>query len=375
MLFPLTAALVATLATLLPAALVGLALLAARRRPRGYWRTLLLLHAALLPLHAFVTFPAVLGWFVSRQLGTRPHERAYAGPRLTAKGELAVQTWDSLRAETAAGGTPVDAALAAAAAARQRAIPSTGGVTLRAFRIEPLQEPPVAVAVLVHGLFRSAMELEPVAAMFRRHGCECWLIEPRNFGGSSRAPFTAGLRESDDVVAAVQFVRAQPGRERTPLVVFGVSLGTVAVSLALPRLEDVAGVVLDAPIDDVTSAAHRLMRFQRPGHRASRFRIVEPWASLVLRSFEAWSDVELARLCPADLLATLPPDLPVLVIGAGEDDRAPPATVERLFARLPMHEDLRRLWLVPGSGHGHVFTDEPAAYEQRLRWLLDNLRR
>ncbi len=374
MIFPLGAALALTLATLVPAALVGLALWAARRRTGAYWRRVLLVHAALLPLHAFATFPAALGWFVSRSLGTRPHERAYAGPRIAPDGELAVQTWDSLRAETE-GIAQVDAALATAAQGRMRSIASSDGVTLRAFRIEATQEPPVAVAVLVHGLFRSAMELEPVAAMFRREGCECWLVEPRNFGGSSRAPFTAGLRESDDVVAAVRFVRAQPGRAHTPLVMFAVSLGTVAVSLALPRLDDVAGVVLDAPIDDVAAAAQRLMRFERPGHRASRFRMVEPWSSLVLRAFEAWSDVDLAALCPADVLATLPPDLPVLVVGAGEDDRAPPDTVARLFARLPMHDARRRLWIVPDSGHGHVFGDQPAAYAEHLRWLLANLRR
>src|SRR5204862_5174101 len=130
----------------------------------------------------------------------------YAGPRVDRDGTLLVQSWDSLTAE--AGGAPPKATadVLAAAKARERRIASTDGVSLRAFRIESRQEPPVAVAVLVHGLFRSAMEPEPVAAMLREQGCECWLLELRNFGGSGRAPFTGGLHESDDVVAAVQFV-------------------------------------------------------------------------------------------------------------------------------------------------------------------------
>ena len=66
---------------------------------------------------------------------------------------------------------------------------------------------------------------------------------------------------------------------------------------------------------------------------------------------------------------------PVLVVGAGLDDRAPPETVERLFARLPMHPENRQLWMVPDSKHGHVFLDQPAAYAERLRWLLGRLRR
>ena len=375
MIFPLLAALVFLVPTLVLAGLVSLVLLMLRRPQQRYWRMVGWLHLGLLPLHLFVTFPALLGWFGSRQLGTRPQERTYAGPRLDADGRLLVQDWDSLAAEAKAGVPAVAADIVAAAAARLRRIPSTDGVTLRAFRLEAKQEPPVATVVLVHGLFRSAMELEPVAGLLREQGCECWLLELRNFGGSSRAPFTAGARESTDVIAAVEYVRAQPGRAALPLVLFGVSLGTAAVSLALPHVPDLAGVVLDAPIDDMRAAAHRMLGFERPGDRRSWFRIDEPWQSLILHSLSLWSDVDLDRLRPAEVLATLPHDLPVLVVGAGIDDRAPPATVERLFARLPMHADKKQFWMAEHSRHGHVFLDQPAAYAERLRWLLANLRR
>lgn len=372
MIFPLLAALVFTLATLLVSGVVSLALLLfSRVRQRTYWRRSLWLHLGLLLLHLFVTFPLALGWLGSRWfVGTRGDERPYTGPRIGADGKLQVQSWDSLRAEKK---KPPPDALVAAAKARERTIQSRDGVTLRAFRIEPIQEPPRAVVVLVHGLFRSAMEPEPVAAMLREQGCECWLVELRNFGGSSRAPFTLGARESDDVIAAVEYVRAQPGRANTQVVLFGVSFGTVAISLALPRLDGIAGVALDAPIDDMLPAARRL--FGVIAQRRATFAIGEPWQSLVLRSLEWWSDIDLARLCPSDVLATLPHDLPVLVVGAGIDERAPPETVERLFARLPMPAERKRLWMVPDSEHGHVFLDQPDGYAEHLRWLLEHLRR
>lgn len=375
MIFPLLAALVFTAVTLLPCTLLGVALHWWRRqRPSRYWRRVLVVHAVLLPLHCLATFPLALGYVGSRALGTRPDERAYAGPRLGPDGALLVQSQASLRAE-AASGPAVAPEVAAAAAARARAIASSDGVVLRAFCIEPLREPPTAVAVLVHGLFRSAMELEPVAALLRSQGCECWLLELRNFGGSARAPFSAGLRESDDVVAAVGHVRAQPGRSGAPIVLYGVSLGSVAVSLALPRLDGIAGVVLDSPIDDMLAGARRMLGFARAGDRRSWFRIDEPWQSLVLRAFMAWSDVDLAQICPAEVLATLPVDLPVLVIGSGSDDRAPPATVERLFAGLPMHEAKKRLWIAPGVAHGQAAVERPAEYLAQVQWLLANLRR
>lgn len=370
MTFPATAATVFTLGTLVPVALLGLVLSLLGRCGRPFWPRLLWLHAGLFLLHLFLTFPAVLGYVGSRLIGTRPHERTYAGPRLDGKGALLVQDWDSLAREMAAGTPGVAADVAAAAAARMRTIPSSEGVVLRAFRLEARQEPPVAVAVLVHGLFRSAMELEPVAAMLRDQGCECWLVELRNHGGSGRAPFTGGLRESDDVVAAVAHVRAEPARANAPIVLFGVSLGTVAVSLALPRIERVAGVVLDSPIDDLSSAARRMLSFHREHDRRSFFSMGEPWQSAVVAALGAWSDFEVADVVPSDVLATLPHDLPVLLIAAGHDDRAPGPTVERMFDRLPMPAERKALWIAEDAHHGDACRSAPVAYAERLRWLL-----
>jgi alpha-beta hydrolase superfamily lysophospholipase len=245
---------------------------------------------------------------------------------------------------------------------------------LRAFRIEAKTEPPVAVAVLVHGLFRSAMELEPIAAMLREEGCECWLLELRNHGGSGRAPFTGGLGESRDVVAAVAHVRAQPDRAETPVILFGVSIGTIAVSLALPHIDGVKGVVLDSPIDDLSAAAHRMLSFHRPDDRRSFFALVEPWRSAVIASLGAWSGFDVAQVAPGDVLATLPHDLPILLIGAGNDDRAPVATVERLFARLPMPDRHKELWVLPDAHHGEACRKAPQEYAERLNRLLERLR-
>lgn len=375
MIFPFVTALIFTLATLLLALPIAGVLRWRRRPQRPFWRAVLWLHLGLFVLHLFVTFPLLLGLFGSRGLGTKPPERPYTGPRIDAAGVLLVQDDESLKAEATAGKPGVSAEVVAAAKARERRIPSSGGVSLRAFRLEAKQEPPVATVVLVHGLFRCAVELEPVAAMLRDQGCECWLLDLRNHGGSSRAPFTGGLRESDDVVAAVEYVRAQPGRQDTPLVVFGVSLGTIAVSLALPRIDRLAGVVLDAPMDDLTAAAHRMLSFDRQNDGRSWFKVWEPWRSLVIVALEQWSDFRVQDVSPGEVLANLPHDLPVLIVGAGIDDRAPPATVERLFARLPMPAGQKELWMVPDSKHGKVFVDQPKAYAEHLQRLLQRHRR
>ena len=374
MIFPLVAALVFTLPTVVLAVVVGLVLWLLRKRQRRYWRVVLWLHAGLLPLHLFVTFPALLGLLGSRGFGTRSFERPYEGPRIDASGELLVQTGRTLRQEREQGRPSVPAEVVAAARERAHFVDSTDGVRIRAFRIESESEPPTAVAILVHGLFRSSIELEPVAKMFRARGCECWLVDQRNHGGSSRAPFTGGLRESDDIVAVVDYVRRQPDRKDANMVLFGVSLGTVAVSMALPRIEGIEGVVLDAPIDDLTAAAHRMMSFERAGDRRSWFKLWEPWRSLTITALGAWSNFDLTDVSPAEVLATLPHDVAMLIVGAGRDDRAPPDTVERLFRRLPMPESRKELWIEPDAGHGKVFLKQPEAYDEALGRLLGRLR-
>lgn len=373
MIFPLATALVLTVATLPIVVLLALIAWFRGKPQRRLWRSALWLHAGLFVLHLFVTFPAGLGYVGSRLVGTRPPDRPYAGPRLDAAGDVQVQTTDTLAAE-ARGERRVDPAIAAAARRRAHHLPSSDGVTLRMFRLEARAERPRAVAVLVHGLFRCSVEVEPVAAMLRDRGCECWLLDLRNHGGSSRAPFTGGLRESDDVVAAVRYVRLQAGRDNTPVVLYGVSLGSIAVALALPRLDRIAAVVLDAPIEDLHAAAHRMLSFHRQGDGRSWFRQFEPWRTLVITALGLWSDFRLEEVAAGEVLATLPHDLPLLMIGGGTDDRAPPETLERMFERLPMPASLRELWIDPAGGHGDLAENQAEQYAAALDRLFARLR-
>lgn len=375
MTFPLLAALAFTLPTALVAVLIGLFRWLLRRPQRRYWRVALQLHLALFPLHLFVTFPAAIGYVGSRWIGTRGDEGSYAGPRVLPSGALQVQTTSTLRAERAAGGPGLDAATLAAVADRTHRVTTSDGLELRAYCVEAVDDEPDFVALLVHGLFRSSMELEPVAKMLRQRGGEVWLMDQRNHGGSSRAPFTGGLRESDDVVEVVEYVRRQPGRAGRPLVILGVSLGTVAVSLALPRIDDVAGVVLDAPIDDLTAAAHRMMTFRRTGDRRSSLYMYEPWRSLIVTSIGLWSGFSMSDVRPIEVVATMPHDLPVLVISEELDDRAPPETVQHVFGRMPQHDGTKELWRVAGVGHAKAFRDRPVEYDAALGRLLQRLRR
>ena len=373
MLFLLIATGLLLLATLLLSLVVWVLLSLFRGRPSRFWRRTLSVHVVLVPIHLFLTVPGLFGWVGSRLIHTRPDESAYAGPRVSAGGEWVLQSQDSLRAEREEvereGGVEVAPAIRALEEQCTVKFRASDGLLLRGFLVPPLVSEPRCSVVVVHGLFRGGLEMEPVAAMFRELGAEVLMLELRNHGGSGRAPATFGLYESRDVVAAVEWLHARPEHGERQVVLFGVSLGTAAVSLAAARLPNVAGLVLDAPMDDLLMTGHRMLALSREGR--SGMAMPEPFRSLIFASIEFWSDFEFERVRPRDALLGLSPDVPVLFIGGGDDERMPPAGVEALFAEIPTRLDLKALWIREGSDHGAVWSDDPDGYQRHLREFLD----
>lgn len=330
---------------------------------RTLWWTL-----ASLPVHALVTLPLGLAIFATRIVHTRLDEQGYAGPRLDADGAWQMQSRESLLAERKGEARP-DAATLDAARQRAIALRSSDGIDLRAFVVAPRSAPPRATAILAHGLFRSALELEPVGAMFRDAGCEVVLLELRNHGGSGRTTASFGFREANDVLAAVDWARGRDDLARQrPLILFGVSLGTAAVGFAAPRVEDLAGVVVDAPLTDAIATAHRMLGDGPRGRRG--FVIPQPIRSLTLTALELVAGIDLAADRPGDALATLPPSVQVLVIGGGADRRMPPEELQALFEKLPQDPSHKSIWIRANADHGDVWKVDPEGYrEQILRFV------
>jgi alpha-beta hydrolase superfamily lysophospholipase len=330
------------------------------------WRRLLWTNLILLPFHALLFLPLVLGWFGSRSIGTRQDERAYGGPRFDQDGKWLFQSRASLRG---AGSRP---ALGVEPPVEVLRLPSSDGVVLRAFFVPAARKPLGVAAVLVHGLFRGALELEQVGSMLRDLGVDLVMLEMRNHGGSGRAPATYGLREADDVRAAAAFVRQDPRTRNHKLVVFGVSLGSVAVMLAVPEVQGLAGVMLDAPVTDLTATAHRMLSARRD-KEPRRPGIPEPIRSIALRSIELWSGFSFAEIQPAVALRRLPPEVPLLLVAEGDDDRIPPEEVAALLAALPGRDPARDLWTVPDAGHGTAWESHPQEYRQRVQGFIERV--
>jgi alpha-beta hydrolase superfamily lysophospholipase len=81
--------------------------------------------------------------------------------------------------------------------------------------------------VLCHGYTSDRSRLRPEAAYFRQLGYAVLLLDFSGNGASEGYQTTIGYREADDVVAAYRWARAR--RPGAPVVLYGVSMGAVAI--------------------------------------------------------------------------------------------------------------------------------------------------
>ncbi|MBK6941426.1 MAG: alpha/beta hydrolase [Planctomycetes bacterium] len=354
---------IATGIWLVLAVLARLGLRLARKRPRRFWLPVFGLALVLVPLHVFVTAPNAAAWLAVGMARTRGDEIFYVGPRLGADGHWILQERRSWR------DVPADAETAPRDPHEARSpfevwMTAEDGVRVRGFLVPPPDEPPRFVAVLTHGLWRGALEIETVGSMFRDLGGTVLLLELRNHGRSEHATFTFGRTESSDMIAAVQFVRERAELRDLPLVLFGVSLGSAATALAAPRVERLAGLVLDAPIDSVGAVADRMV--------SGRRRMVPSWAWPDLKhALSTWSDTSIDEVSPKVELKRLAPSVRALVIGGADDARCPPEAAQAVFDAIPCAADAKTLWIEPEADHGKVWQVAPDRYREHLHAFID----
>jgi alpha-beta hydrolase superfamily lysophospholipase len=205
-------------------------------------------------------------------------------------------------------------------------------------------ERPAGLLVLVHGLGETGPALLPRAELARGLGWSVLLPDARGFGRSEGSRATFGTRESADLRSWIDQVRDRAG-QGAPVVAWGRSMGAAIALGAAAGDERVAGLVLEAPYDDLEAAvARRLGRYRVPG--------LALLAPAVLRRASRIAGAPLGEPVPLALAPRV--GCPVLLLHGGCDVIVPARSAERLEnafgagARVELLE-------VAGAGHNDVF--------------------
>jgi pimeloyl-ACP methyl ester carboxylesterase len=242
---------------------------------------------------------------------------------------------------------------------------SVDGVDLHGWWV-PADEA-VGTVVMVHGLNRSRVEMVKKTPFVHDRGWNALLFDLRHHGESGGEATTFGVRERDDVHAAIALAREQA---LAPVVLWGISLGGASVVMAAAEDPDVAGVICDSSFRDLRdTVAHHLRLFRR---WRWWLRVVPTWP--VTDEVLFWMgrkgdfDPDAANVLAA---AAQLEGRPVLFVANSDDRRMPKEIAFELQAAAGPDAEVL---IVPGESHGGAWRDGTAAYESAAASLLEAAR-
>jgi len=137
-------------------------------------------------------------------------------------------------------------------------IPIEPGAWLEAWHV-PSQVPPQGTVLLFHGNGgNKAAQLLPAAEVFHSLGYDAWLVDFRGVGGSSDRTTTLGIREAEDVEISLKYMYKQTVASPSPVVLYGISMGSVAVLKALANNTlEVDAAIVEQPFTTLPTAVRR----------------------------------------------------------------------------------------------------------------------
>jgi len=230
---------------------------------------------------------------------------------------------------------------------------SRDGVTLRGWYVPSVNR---AAIVLCHGVGENRTQMLLEAQGLAEAGYGVLLFDSRGHGESGGERVTWADRERLDLVAALDFLTAQPEVDPARLGAVGFSMGGAMVLLVAqvdPRLKAVVAMGTFISLEDE-------LRWT--------FRGGGPLSVLPALWTMAYEGVQVDAVRPLDGLCKIAPR-PVLFIFGSADPYVPVTHRERLMGAAC---EPKSLWQIEGAGHGGYAKVVPGLYLNRLREFFDH---
>ncbi len=212
------------------------------------------------------------------------------------------------------------------------------------------------VVLLVHSIRSNRLEMLSRARFLNKQGYGVFLIDLQAHGETPGKRITFGIRESEDVEAAVVFLRKTFPSER--IAAIGVSLGAAAIVLAKHALR-LDAVVLESLHPTIEEAVENRLKL----HLGEYGPVLLP---LVLTQLAFYLDVPIDELDPITRIGDI--NTPLLLIAGSADEHTRVPETERLFAAARQPKEI---WIVPGAGHFNMHSYAGREYEERISDFLD----
>lgn len=193
---------------------------------------------------------------------------------------------------------------------------------------------------------------------FYEMGYDVMWVDFRGVGGSSGSNTTLGVREGEDVAAAMRYVQRQWPQK--PVILYGASLGSVAVMRAITH-EGITptAAILESPFDSLLGTVrHRFRAANIPSFPSAELLVFYGGLQQGMNGF-AHNPKEYAALM----------DCPVLIMHGRADTRVTEENAVAIYEQLPQKKELV---LFSAVGHGALVNDDPTKWISSIQQFLED---
>jgi len=217
------------------------------------------------------------------------------------------------------------------------------------------EKPPV---LILHGLGASKAHMIDYILFAQKEGYPVMAIDFRGHGASDPSLTSIGFYESQDVVSAIEFLRAEGAGDP---VLWGTSMGAVSALLAAERDGSVSGVIADAPFDTYRNTIRH--------HAKLMYGITEfPLIFLAYPLIESRANFRMADVDSIRAAGKI--RAPMLVLAGERDERMEPAMVRTIY---DAGGGPKEFWVIPGEGHENRTFQEK--FCEKIREFLSRVKK
>ncbi len=210
--------------------------------------------------------------------------------------------------------------------------------------------------ILVHGFGMNKGEVLK-RTYFLAQSYNLLYVDCRGAGASS-GHTGAGLQESKDIQAAVEYMRKQHPDLSQEIALYGISMGSAAAAYYTATYGHIKCLILEASYYSFKNVAKRWMWKHAK----------VPYFPLVA-SMISWKEHQLGKKVESFALQQTASKItcPVLMIQGGNDKLAPAAKAQKTYRLLAGPKEL---WVVPEAGHLSCYKVAGTAYVDKITHFL-----
>jgi pimeloyl-ACP methyl ester carboxylesterase len=217
-----------------------------------------------------------------------------------------------------------------------------------------IRSPLAPVIILTHGTPGNRVQMIPRAAFLYNHGYSVLLFDFQSYGLSQGLMSTLGMVESEDILAAIDYLHGLPDTAHSKIGVLGLSMGATAAALAASKTNAISALVLEScPVDATRVYADVPSDAVRDADR---------------QVVEQVYGVDITKARPIDIVGNLPGHPALFFINGDADTITPLAGMQALYQA---GGNPKQFWVVPDAEHAQSFDVDTAGYIARVDAFFD----